>query len=185
MATLTEVKLAKLNDFRAGLLSVKKENLTAKALHQYWESNRDKLRPSGIVDNLGRYLQTIADIDDTDALDGARDDLVRMVDITITSLNGADVRPILDDLITKVKDAKLSSLLREFNAIKNQQPNLAARSTNRFVSDHPGKSQVEPTRRSLGDETGFNADAAAKRNRRENFRAGRNEAFAGIPAAGP
>jgi hypothetical protein len=36
------------------------------------------------------------------------------------------VRPIFDDLILKVKDEKLSTLLREFNAIKNQQPNSAA-----------------------------------------------------------
>ena len=125
MATLTEVKIKKLNEFRAGLLGLKKADLTPKVISSYWESNSDKLRPSGIVDNVGRYIQAIADIDDTDALDGARDDLVRMVNITITSLSGADVRPILDDLVAKVRDAKLSTLLREFNAIKNQQPNLA------------------------------------------------------------
>jgi hypothetical protein len=33
---------------------------------------------------------------------------------------------MLDDLILKVKEEKLSTLLREFNAIKNQQPNSAA-----------------------------------------------------------
>jgi hypothetical protein len=49
-----------------------------------------------------------------------------MLDDTIASLSGADVRPILDDLILKIKDVKLSTLLREFNTIKNQQPNSAA-----------------------------------------------------------
>jgi hypothetical protein len=126
MPTLTEVKLTKLHEFRIGLLSPKKANLTPKAIYEYWESNRDKLRPSGIVDNLGRYIQSIQDIDDVDALDGARDELVRMVDAAIAALSGVNVRPILEDLILKIKDVKLSTLLREFNAIKNQQPNCAA-----------------------------------------------------------
>jgi hypothetical protein len=126
MPTLTEVKIQKLNSFRAGLLNLKKAELTPKIISSYWENNRDKLSPSGITDNLGRYIQRIAGIDDVDALDGARDELVGMVDETIVSLSRADVRPIFDDLILKVKDEKLSTLLREFNAIKNQQPNSAA-----------------------------------------------------------
>jgi hypothetical protein len=126
MPTLTEVKLKKLHEFRTGLLDPKKANLTAKAIYSYWESNRDKLRPVGMVDNLGRYIQSIQDVDDVDALDGVRDELVRMVDATIASLSGANVRPILEDLILKIKDVKLSTLLREFNDIKNQQPNCAA-----------------------------------------------------------
>jgi hypothetical protein len=126
MPTLAEVKLKKLNEFRTGLLDFKKSDLTPKTIYQYWESNRDKLRPSGVVNNLGRYIQSVQDIDDVDALDGARDEIVRMVDAALTSLSGADVRPFLEDLILKIKDAKLATLLREFNAIKNQQPNCAA-----------------------------------------------------------
>jgi hypothetical protein len=126
MPTLPEVKLKKLHEFRTGLLDIQKADLTPKAISHYWESNRDKLRPSGLVDNVGRYIQSIQDVDDVDALDGARDELVRMVDATIASLNAADVRPILEDLILKIKDIKLSTLLREFNAVKNQQPNCAA-----------------------------------------------------------
>jgi hypothetical protein len=71
-------------------------------------------------------LQRLGSIDDVDALDGGRDELVAMIDATIASLSSADVRPILDDLILKVKAVKLATLLREFNAIKNQQPNSAA-----------------------------------------------------------
>jgi hypothetical protein len=126
MPTLQEVKLKKLHEFRTGLLGLNKADLTPKLISSYWESNRDKLSPSGIVDNLGRRIQTFGGIDDVDALDGARDELVKMLDDTIASLSGADVRPILDDLILKIKDVKLSTLLREFNAIKNQQPNSAA-----------------------------------------------------------
>jgi hypothetical protein len=125
MSTLTEVKLTKLHEFRTGLLNLKKSDLTPKAIFDYWESNRDKLRPSGVVDNLGRFIQSIQDIDDKDALDGARDNLVAMIDATITAVGGAAVRPILDDLILKIKDTKLSTLLREFNSAKDGQPNIA------------------------------------------------------------
>jgi hypothetical protein len=94
MPTLTEVKLAKLNEFRAGLLELKKADLTAKTIYQYWESNRDKLRPAGVVDNLGRYIQSVQDMNDIDALDGARDEIVGMVDIALASLGGANVHPL-------------------------------------------------------------------------------------------
>ena len=126
MATLTEVKIEKLHQFRAGLLAVAKADLKPKLISVYWESNRDKLRPSGMTDNVGRFIQTIADIEDIDALDGARDEIVRMLDSAIGALSAANVRPVLDELIVRVKDAKLATLLNEFNAIKNQQPNLAA-----------------------------------------------------------
>jgi hypothetical protein len=126
MPTLAEVKVQKLNAFRGGLLDLKKADLTPMLISSYWEANRDKLTPSGITDSLGRYVQRISGIDDVDALDGARDELIGMVDETIASLSRANVRPILDDLILKVKDEKLLTLLREFNAIKNQQPNSAA-----------------------------------------------------------
>jgi hypothetical protein len=126
MPTLTEVKVDKLNTFRVGLLDLKKADLTPKLISSYWESNRDKLTPSGITDTLGRYIQRLGGIDDVDALDGGRDELIRMIDETIVTLSHTDVRPILDDLILKVKDEKLSTLLREFNAIKNHQPNSAA-----------------------------------------------------------
>jgi hypothetical protein len=38
----------------------------------------------------------------------------------------ARVRPILSDLVLKVKDTKLATLLGEFNVAKDGQPNLAA-----------------------------------------------------------
>jgi hypothetical protein len=126
MATLTEVKIEKLNAFRAGLLGLKKADLTPEVISKYWESNRDKLKPSGITDDLGRYIQSIGSVNDVDALDEARDHLIWMVDEALASLSLSNVRPILDGLILKVKDEKLATLLREFNAIKNQQPNAAA-----------------------------------------------------------
>jgi hypothetical protein len=47
MPTFTEVKIQKLNVFRAGLLDMKKADLTPKLISTYWETNRDKLSPSG------------------------------------------------------------------------------------------------------------------------------------------
>ena len=98
MPTLTEIKIEKLSAFRGGLLELKKADLTPKLISSYWEANRDKLTPSGITDSIGRYIQTLVGIDDVDALDGARDDIVGMLNATIASLTNADVRPILDDL---------------------------------------------------------------------------------------
>jgi hypothetical protein len=63
------------------LLDLKKADLTPRLISSYLESNRDKLTPSEITDNLGRYVQRIGGIDDVDALEGARDELIGMVDV--------------------------------------------------------------------------------------------------------
>src|SRR5260221_8140808 len=56
-----------------------------------------------------------------------RDELINIIDDCLVGMTGqGHVRPILDDLILKVKDTKLSTLLREFNSAKKRQPNLAA-----------------------------------------------------------
>lgn len=83
MPTLTEEKIKRLREFRAGLIAFSKTDLTPTAVEKYWEVNRDKLRPSGMTDNLGRYVQTIEGIDDVDALDDARDHIVKMLDEAI------------------------------------------------------------------------------------------------------
>jgi hypothetical protein len=126
MSTLTAVKIEQLHRFRSGLLELPKDDLTPKSISSYWETKRDKLRAAGITDIIGRYVQTIADVTDVDALDEARDYIIQIINSTISSLNAVNVRSVLDALIPKVKDKKLSTLLVEFNAAKNTQPNLAA-----------------------------------------------------------
>jgi hypothetical protein len=126
MSALTELKIRSYNDFRADLISLKKAELTPTLISNLFDNHRGKLRAAGNVDLFGRYILSISNVDDVEALDAARDEIVRMVDVSLTALSGEPVRPILDDLILKVKDTKLSALLKEFNAIKDQQPNLAA-----------------------------------------------------------
>jgi hypothetical protein len=53
--------------------------------------------------------------------------MVQRLDNALRGIDAKEeVRPILDALILKVKDPKLATLLNEFNAAKNAQPNLAA-----------------------------------------------------------
>jgi hypothetical protein len=127
MTALTERKLKLLHEFRRGLLDLKKDELTAASLSSYWETRNANVRPmgAGLINPLGNYFSSIQSIDDVDALDAARDDIVKMIDASISSLDGEPVRPILDDLILKIKDVKLATLLHEFNAIKDKRPNIA------------------------------------------------------------
>ena len=81
---------------------------------------------AGLVNPLGNLMGTFAGAEDVDVLDAARDQVVAMIDGSIASLAGEPARPLLDGPILKVKDTKLSTLLKEFNAIKDHQPNLAA-----------------------------------------------------------
>jgi hypothetical protein len=128
MSALTEFKIKSLQDFRAGILDLKKEDLTPQVLMSYFETNVAKVKPLGasLLNPLGQFLSSIVGADDVTVLDSARDEAVRMVDSAILQISGEPVRPILADLILKVKDTKLSTLLKEFNAIKDQQPNFAA-----------------------------------------------------------
>lgn len=122
MSALTDAKLKLLHGFRAGIFHLNKADLTPQALSAYQPSSRW----AGLINPLGQFIGSISAIHDIDALDAARDEIVRMVDASISSLSGVPVRPLLEDLIVKVKDAKLSTLLREFNAVKDHQPNIAA-----------------------------------------------------------
>jgi hypothetical protein len=128
MSALTDAKLKLLHGFRAGILDLNKADLTPQALSAYWSANHSAIQPMGanLINPLGQFIGSISAIHDIDALDAARDEIVRMVDASISSLSGVPVRPLLEDLIVKVKDAKLSTLLREFNAVKDHQPNIAA-----------------------------------------------------------
>jgi len=128
MSALTEFKLKSLREFRASILELKKDELTFPALQKCAADNWKKVTPMGahLVNPLGNLMRTFEGVEDVDVLDAARDQVIAMIDGSIASLAGGPVRPILDDLILKVKDTKLSTLLKEFNAIKDQQPNFAA-----------------------------------------------------------
>lgn len=128
MSALTDAKLKLLQGFRVGILDIKKDDLTPLVLTACWTANHSAIQPmgAGLINPSGQFISSIGAIHDVDALNAARDEIVRMVDESISGLTGAPVRPLLEDLIVKVKDVKLSTLLKEFNAIKDHQPNMAA-----------------------------------------------------------
>jgi hypothetical protein len=128
MSALTEFKLKLLHELRANILDLKKDQLTAATLAKCVGDNWNKVTPmgAGLVNSLGNLMRTFEGAEGVDVLDAARDQVIAMIDGSIATLGGEPVRPILDDLILKVKDRKLSTLLKEFNSIKDNQPNLAA-----------------------------------------------------------
>jgi hypothetical protein len=129
VSPLLQHRIKSFQEFRAGLLDLKKADLTHQVLVDYRYGNASKLAgiAGGTHNQIGYLLESVKSIDDVDVLDSARDELIKIIDGCLTGMTGqGHVRPILDDLILKVKDTKLSTLLREFNAAKEQQPNLAA-----------------------------------------------------------
>lgn len=62
-----------------------------------------------------------------EALMDIRDKTINLLDQTILNIDSKqNVRPIFEENILKIKNIKLSTLLKEFNAIKNSAPNSAA-----------------------------------------------------------
>jgi hypothetical protein len=128
MNALTEFKIKSLQEFREGIRDLNKNDLTPQLLMSYFETNISKVKPLGasLLNPLGQFLSSIVGADDVSVLDAARDEVVRMVDSAIQQVSGEPVRSILSDLILKIKDTKLATLLREFNDAKDGQPNIAA-----------------------------------------------------------
>jgi hypothetical protein len=128
MSALEEFKLKALQDFREGILAIKKQDLTPERLMKYFEENAAKVRLFGASLNnpLGQFLSSLSEAKDIDVLNAARDHAVSMVDSHIAGIKIEAVRPVLEEHILRVQDTKLATLLKEFNAIKDSQPNIAA-----------------------------------------------------------
>jgi hypothetical protein len=129
VSALTQHRIKSFQEFRSGLLDLKKADLSHQVLSTYRESNGKKLAgiAGGTHNQIGHLLGSLDGIDDVDVLDAARDDLVKIIDDCLVGFGSqARVRPILSDLVLKVKDTKLATLLGEFNVAKDGQPNLAA-----------------------------------------------------------
>jgi hypothetical protein len=128
LSFLTQHRIKSFQAFRAGLLDLNKAELSYQALFDYRHNNALKLAgiAPGTHNQIGHLLESVKGIDDVDVLDSGRDELVRIIDDCLTGFTGqGQVHSILDDLILKVKDTKLSTLLKEFNSAKDGQPNIA------------------------------------------------------------
>lgn len=135
MAIREQAAIDGLRAEREKLIALKKIDLSYAVLSKWSETGHEAfLRANGVlgainlVDNSIRNLmhgyKTISDID---LLEDVRDCIVAKLDGTILSIDKTRVvRSVLEELILKVKDTKLSTLLNEFNVAKDAQPNIAA-----------------------------------------------------------
>lgn len=133
MATLIQHTVETLRGLREKLLDIKKDKLSYHALEQCVVQNRDGLDMAHSVGVPLLYNVVIKFIaghennTNVDVLDDIRHRIVELIDGAITKIDSQEiVRPVLDDLILRVKDMKLSTMLKEFNATKDSQPNFAA-----------------------------------------------------------
>lgn len=127
--------LKNMNEVRQNLVRLEKEALTAGVLQTWVANSIDALTVAGRLAGSTAAAVTPARMaieghqneTDTTVLDAVRDVLLKHVDETIHKLDRTYmVRPVLDELILKVKDSKLATLLNEFNVIKESSANIAA-----------------------------------------------------------
>ena len=118
---------------RAQLVYIKKPDLTSALMFSwYYQWKPVFLRLQSITGDMPHValaikMQGYENETDIDVLDDLRSGIVSYLDNTMVNLDRKQiVKPVLDDLISKVKDAKLATLLNEFNRAKDTNPNLSA-----------------------------------------------------------
>ena len=80
-----------------------------------------------MVVNIGMYVKGYDSISEFEILDEVRQRIIGLIDGAITSIDDkVEVKPLIEELILKVKDSKLATLLKEFNNSKDQNPNISA-----------------------------------------------------------
>jgi hypothetical protein len=129
MATRKQLTVSGLQKARRELLSIRQEDVSYPRLMQALNNHTAafKLYGGQLAQNLPRSLSAHQSHGDVEALNEVRAEIIQRLDYALNSLETDDViLPVLDRLILQVKDTKLSTLLKEFNAAKDQQPNIAA-----------------------------------------------------------
>ncbi|MEI6228978.1 MAG: hypothetical protein WCP11_03075 [Candidatus Saccharibacteria bacterium] len=133
MNSLRDRILSQLRASRKALLDIPKNKLSGKMIvewQKYWDSEFNRAR--SITDIFtGVHISTIIRGSENetgpDVCLDLRTLIVNEVDEIILKVDSKQiVTPILDDLISKIADTKLSTLLKEFSACKDNQPNSAA-----------------------------------------------------------
>lgn len=126
MTALQEFKVARLRDFRSGIYNLPGD-LTYIAMEQYLVANRGAVDAVSGYNQIIRLLAPYRDVTDLAVLEAVRQEIAGIVDQFIRNAQSQqEVRSVLQELVLKVKDAKLSALLNEFDDAKHAQPNLAA-----------------------------------------------------------
>lgn len=133
-ANIKRRAIQELRAVRQELVDIRKDELAYGRLVE-WHTKSSRTfqlaSANGGIINLGsqlmRHLNGLNVMEDREVLDDARSLMVEMLDRNITQIDRSEVvRPVLEELILKVTDTKLSTLLKEFNAARDTQPNIAA-----------------------------------------------------------
>jgi CHAD domain-containing protein len=90
VSALTQHRIKSFQEFRSGLLDLKKADLSHQVLSTYRESNLQKLAgiAGGTHNQIGYLLGSLGGINDVDVLDVARDDLVKIIDDCLVGFSG-------------------------------------------------------------------------------------------------
>src|SRR5829696_4883884 len=135
MSHLVKLNVEGLRQFRRAVLDIPPSSLSHSALSKLHNENSALVYRVAVGAMVGgqfanvvipRCLAGYEDVTDSDALEEVRTRIVEHIDFLIKGLDSSHVvRPILEERILRVKGTKLSTLLKEFNATKDGQPNLA------------------------------------------------------------
>lgn len=133
MNNLTQQTIEKVRLCREALINIPKAELTSKVVNEWldeWEpvfKRADSITGRAmwvVIDNPFRGFE---DETDVEVWLDIRDKVVAIIDENLSLLDSAQaIKPVLEQLILKVKDDKLSTLLKEFNSCRTEQPNFAA-----------------------------------------------------------
>lgn len=133
MDRIKESVLEKLRGARKELLEIPKEQLSGEAICNWIERHKaifyqaDTITHALLLVNIRAKIKGFASENDCDVCLELRTKIVDLLDHSTNAIDSKqNIKPILDDLISRVTDTKLAVLLLEFNAARIAQPNIAA-----------------------------------------------------------
>lgn len=132
MDQLKEHIINKLRKSREALLSIPKQKLNGNEIYRWFKAWKQYLSRADTVSghllpmNIGLKMDGFWEEQDPDVCLILRTRIVESIDSSIKAIDEKQmVKPVLEDLISKVSDIKLATLLNEFNDVRISQPNLA------------------------------------------------------------
>lgn len=132
MDLLKEHVINKLRESREELLSIPKQKLTGNIIRLWFSNHKSDFEKADAISSYLLKINMLNKMDgswqeqNSDVCLTLRGMLIDSIDTSIKEIDKKQlVRPILDELISKISDTKLATLLREFNETRASQPNLA------------------------------------------------------------
>lgn len=122
-----------LQNSRKELLNIPKESLIGPIMLEWYRKSQTYLSRADSVSghllpaNIERKMNGFWEERDVEVCLALRTTIVDLIDNSIMAIDSKqEVKPILEDLISKISDTKLSTFLKEFNSIRSGAPNLAS-----------------------------------------------------------